>query len=139
MALPFTTLKPVEEVIIGGIPMAKRGCLTMSELQAVAELGATQEDLLRGKNALQTDLILKQHVITILLKSRVDRSWSLERTQAAEWDVVMDGRVQQIEPDALMLDELFTFFMGEQRQWKEPEPESEPGKKRPTGRKSTGS
>lgn len=137
--LPYQTLKPTEEAVIAGIPMAKRGCLTVAEMQAAADLGAELEETMKGLTLAQQDLLMKQHVITILLRSRVDRGWTLEQTKAPEWQAVIDGKAQTIEPDMLMLDELFQFFIGEQRQWQEPKEEPHQGKKQLTGRKSTGS
>lgn len=138
MAIPFSTLKPVEEVVIGGIPMKKRGCLTVAEMQAAADIEAQTKEQLPNLSPAQADVMLKQHIATILIRSRVDRNWTLEQTQQPDWDVVIDGKVTTIEPDMDMLDELFTFFLNEQRRWKtETETEAEPAKK-PTGRKSTG-
>lgn len=138
MPLPFKSLKPLESVVVAGIPIVKRGCLTVAELQAIADLSLEQEELLKDKTALQSDLILKQRIATILLQSRIDKSWTLEQTCAPFWEVVVDGNVEKIEPDGEMLDELFDFFMNEQRRWQDPIPEEATGKKS-TGRKSIGS
>jgi hypothetical protein len=140
MALPYSTLTPTEEVIVAGLPLKKRGCLTVAEMQAAANLDAGTKEELKELTPLQADIFLKQQVVTILIKSRLDRSWTYEQTCADEWDVVIDGKVQQIEPDMVMINDLFDFFMNEQRRWATQEEKSEetPGKKQ-TGRKSTGS
>lgn len=139
MALPYSTLRTSEEVIVAGLPIKKLGCLTVAEMQAAADFDAEREEKIKGLTLFQSDIFLKQQVVTILIKSRLDRSWSFEQTCAAEWDVVIDGKLQKIEPDMEMLDELFTFFMNEQRRWAVDETpvEAAPGKKQ-TGRKSTG-
>lgn len=140
--LPYKTLRPAEEVVIAGFPMIKRGCLTIAEMQAAADLGAAFDQKTEGMTALQSDLFMRQHIATIMIRSRVDRGWTLEQTQADLWHVMIDGKQQAIEPDVIMLDELFEFYLGEQRRWKEPQPEaeaSEAGKKQLTGHKSTGS
>ena len=82
---------------------------------------------------MQSDLALKQRVVTILFQSRLDREWTLEKTQASVWPVVVDGETVEIEPDMEMLDALFEFFMAEQKRHKsneELESESQPAKKK---------
>ena len=140
MPLPYTTLKPAEEIIIAGLPLPKKGCLTVAEMQAAADIDAESRDKLQSMTPAQFDIYLKQQVVTVLIRSRLDRNWTLEQTCAAEWDVIADGKIAKIEPDMVLLTELFDFFMNEQRRWvtdDEPTEETEPEKKR-IGRKSTG-
>ncbi len=140
MALPYSTLKQPEEVIVAGLPIRKRGCLTVAEMQAASDLDAATKEELKEMTPLRADIFLKQQIATILIQSRLDRSWTFEQTCATEWDVVVDGKIQKVEPDTIMLDDLFTFFMNEQRRWAAQEPTTEEETpKKPTGRKSTGS
>lgn len=140
MALPYTTFRQPEEAVIAGLPIKKLGCLTIAEMQAAADLDAQTKEQLKEMTPPQADIFLKRHVVTILIKSRLDRSWTLEQTCSPEWDVVVEGKLQKIEPDMILLEELFTFFMNEQRRWATQEEKNEeaPGKKQ-TGRKPTGS
>ena len=140
MAISFQTLKQPEIVDVAGIPMRKRGCLTVAEEVAVRDLGAVLEDDLKGLTPLQADIKLKQLIATILIQSRLDRTWTLEKTKAPEWMTEINGEIQAIEPDMVMLDELYTFFMNEQRRWQKVEkvePETTQ-KKKLTGTKSAG-
>lgn len=142
MAIPFKTLKPTEVVEVAGIPIAKRGCLTISEEMAIRDLDVLLRTELNELSAAQQDLELKQRAVTILIQSRLDKEWTLEKTKSPDWEGV-DGT---ITPDMEMLDELFNFFMSEQRRWKTTEEieavaeenQGKPGK-RSTGQKSTGS
>ena len=134
MPLPYKTLKPVETVEVGGFTIRKRGSLTVAEEHAMRNLGAEIETELKDLTPMQSDLALKQRVVTILIQSRLDREWSLEKTQASVWPVDMDGETAEIEPDMEMLDALFDFFMAEQRRHKtiedlEAEPQSAKKKK----------
>lgn len=118
MAIPFNTLSKPETVNVAGISVPKRGCLTVAEEIATRDLGATIEQETEGMTELQKDLRLKLKIVTILFQSRFDKEWTLEKTQAPRWEVVIDGQNQLIEPDMVILDELFTFFINEQRRWK---------------------
>lgn len=140
MSLPYKTLKKTEVVDVCGIPIPKIGCLKYLELDALAEVDAETSKSREDMTPLQVDLLLKLHIVTILIRSRVDREWTFEKTKAYEWEVMIDGEPQTIEPDADLIDGLFDFFLNEQKRWKsdEPEEETEPAKKS-TGRKSTGS
>lgn len=138
MPIPFKTLKPAESVEVAGISMQKRGCLTVAEEIAVRELESLLSNDFQAVSAALQDIDLKQRIVTILIQSRIDKEWTLEKTKAPEWDGV-DGKVT---PDMVMLDELFNFFMAEQRRWKSSEEVEEAVEesqgKRSTGRKSTG-
>ena len=142
MALPFETYIQPESELIAGILIPKRGCLTVAEEIAMRDMAATLTEKTKDMTELQADIFLKQQVVTILLK-RIDKTWTIEKTQASEWEVTIDGEVQSIEPDMEMLDGLFMFAIGEQRRWKTDEPQAEEpagnGKKKLTGAKSTGS
>ena len=134
MPLPYKTLKPVETVEVGGFTIRKRGSLTVAEEHAMRGLEQLIESNPENLTPLQSDLVLKQHVITILIQSRLDRDWDLAKTQASVWPVEMDGETVEIEPDMEMLDDLFNFFMAEQRRHKsiedlEAEPQSAKKKK----------
>ena len=129
MELPFEKLIADEPVIVGGIPMLKRGSLKIGEMQAASEI----QDLLKGMEdltAIARDILLKQHIATILIRSRVNKEWTLADTQAETWNVKIKGKAATIEPDMQMMDELLEFFMNEQRRWK-PQPEAEPGTETP--------
>jgi hypothetical protein len=121
MPLPFQTLQTPETAVVSGILVRKRGCLTVAEEQALRDLGATLEKGLEGLTTYQADLALKQRVVSILIQSRLDRSWTLEKTQAPEWEITIDGNAQVIEPDMVILDGLYEFFMTEQSRGKSPE------------------
>jgi hypothetical protein len=118
MSLPFKTLRIVETVEVAGFALPKRGCLTVSEEVAIRDLGANLEKICKGMNELQADIELKQQVVTILFQSRLDKSWTLEKTRAPEWEIELSGQRQLIEPDMLMLDALYEFFITEQRRGK---------------------
>lgn len=141
MALPYTTLRPTEEVIIAGLPIKKLGCVTVAEMQAAADIDANNREKLQEMTPIQADIYIKQLVSTVLIRSRLDRNWTMEQTQADEWDVIIDGKLTKIEPDMVLLSELYEFFLNEQRRWASDEEstteDNEPEKKR-TGRKSTG-
>lgn len=145
MAISFTTLAEPDIEVVAGIPIAKRGCLTVAEEMAVRDLGAAFDAEVKEKqlNDLQADLELKQRVVTILIKSRLDKSWSLEKTKAPEWEIEIDNQKRFIEPDMNLLDALFAFCMHEQRRGKsidelETSTESNAQKKGSTGVKSSG-
>jgi hypothetical protein len=116
MAITFTTLSPIETVDIAGFQIRKRNCLTVNEEIAIRDLGAVVDKELKELTVLQADLELKQRVITILFQSRLEKTWTLEQTKAAEWTFQSsDGTNLTIEPDMIMLDALYEFFMLEQR------------------------
>ncbi|HEY9697009.1 MAG TPA: hypothetical protein V6D10_07085 [Trichocoleus sp.] len=142
MALPFKTYTQPESELIAGILIPKRGCLTVSEEIAMRDMSATLDEKTKDMTELQADIYLKQRIVTILLK-RIDKTWTIEKTEASEWEVTIDGEAQTIEPDMEMLDGLFMFAIGEQRRWRTDEPQTSEaagnGKKKLTGAKSTGS
>lgn len=143
MPLPFKTLAEPELVTIGGLQIKKLGCLTVAEEIAIRDLSARlQSDEMKSLTELQTDLVLKLEVATILLRSRIDRAWTIDKTKGDEWEVEIGGKIRQIEPTIEMIEALFNFGVNEQRRWKnmdevEAEPEGKPTKKR-TGAKSSG-
>lgn len=118
MAIPFKTLSQTEVVDVAGFPIVKRGCLTVAEEIAVRNLDAEMKKSGADLTQAQADIELKQRVATILIQSRLDKSWTLEKTRQPEWEVEIDGKVQTIEPDMVMLDALFEFYMSEQRRGK---------------------
>lgn len=145
MAIPFKTLSEPEFVQVAGITIRKRGCLTIAEEMAVRNLDAEIKKQAGELTQAQADLDLKQRVATILIQSRIDKTWTLEKTLNPEWEVEIDGKKQLIEPDMIMLDALFEFYMLEQRRGKTLEElqESAEGsngtpKKQLTGSKSSG-
>lgn len=115
--LTFKTLDKPETQTISGIDIPKRGCLTVAEELAIRNLGATINKQVEGMTQAQADLELKQQVVSILIRSRLDPNWDIEQTKAPKWVVAVNGETQTIEPDMVLLDGLYEFFMGEQRRW----------------------
>lgn len=140
---PFKTLREPEIIDVCGLRLPKRGCLTVAEEEAIRNFGATIPQELENLTQPQADLAIKKGVVAILLKSRVDRTWTAEKTNAETWEFQIGGQGYQIEPDMILLDALYEFFMNEQRRWKsdaELEPVEDNGtKKKLTGSKSSGS
>lgn len=144
MAIPFKTLSEPEIVVVAGFSICKRGCLTIAEEMAARDLESQLKELSKGMSEAQADLDLKQRIATILIQSRLDKTWTLEKTKNTEWEVEIDGKIQLIEPDMIMLDELFEFYLLEQRRGKSLEElqgqivNNGSQKKQLTGAKSTG-
>lgn len=139
MALPYKTLRQPETMEVAGFTLPKYGCLTIAEAQAVADLDAASKAKIEEMTPLQADLYLKQGIITILFRSRLDQDWTMAHTQAERWTVLVGGESVEIQPDMAMLDELFDFFIKEQTRWKTDVEEVNDNPKKPTGRKPTGS
>jgi hypothetical protein len=117
MPLPFRNLTPPEIVDVAGFQVPKKGCLTVAEEAAIRDLHGVIEKEFEGLTQLQADIKLKQRVVTILFQSRLDSSWTLEKTCSDRWEVEAGGDRVLIEPDMQMLDALYEFTLNEQKRW----------------------